>query len=89
MSNHLPLTVTQVQFFVIFSQSFYAYYGQSIDCNYPRGILLANVIYQSTLLLLFSHFFVNTYLHGNKNRTSSPTHSEIVANGELTKLKEN
>ena len=82
--------VTQVQFCAIFSQSFYAYYHDSHDCNYPRGLLLANVIYQTTLLSLFTHFFVKTYLlRGNKDRTSSSTHSGTVTNGELTKLKEN
>ena len=54
------------------------------------GILLANVIYQTILLSLFSHFFVKTYLlRSNKDRISSSTHSETVTNGELTKLKEN
>ena len=82
--------VTQVQFCIIFAQSFYAYYHDSHDCNYPRGLLLANVVYQITLLSLFTHFFVKTYfLRGNKDRISSSTHSETVTNGELTKLKEN
>ena len=31
---------TQVQFCVTFAQSFYAYYHDSHDCNYPRGLLL-------------------------------------------------
>ena len=83
-----------MQFCAIFSQSFYAYYNASSDCTYPRGILLANVIYQTTLLLLFSHFFVTTYLlRGKKLKDSKSNanipHSDTVANGELTKLKEN
>ena len=78
----------------IFSQSFNAYYNASNDCTYPHGILLANIIYQTILLLLFSHFYVTSYhLHGKKLKDSKSsliiTHSNTVANGDLTNLKEN
>ena len=80
-TKYVQFCVTlQVQFCVTFAQSFYAYYHDSHDCNYPRGLLLANVIYQITLLSLFTHFFVKKYfLHGNKDRISSSTYSETVS----------
>ena len=79
----------QVQFGIIFALSFYAYYrADELNCSYPQGLLLANVIYQCTLLMLFSHFFVKTYLlpSGRPKKTST---SQAVANGEPIKLKEN
>ena len=76
----------QVQFAIVFAQSFYAYYRADIlGCRYPRGILFANLIYQCTLLSLFSHFYLKTYLlpSGRSKKTSA------MANGELMKSKEN
>ena len=85
--------VTQVQFCVIFAQLLIFMLTimiHMIATIYPRGLLLANVIYQITLSSLFTHFFVKKhFLCGNKDRISSSTHSEIVTNGEMTKLKEN
>jgi len=79
----------QVQFVIIFAQSFYAYYrADELGCNFPRGILLANVIYECTLLGLFSHFYVKTYLTPS-GRPKKGSTSQAMANGEPLKSKDN
>jgi elongation of very long chain fatty acids protein 4 len=70
------LTMSQmVQFVVMNAQAAYLlYYG----CNqYPPRIIIAYLYYIVSLLVLFAHFFVLSYLVKGKKRGPRPAKSEL------------
>jgi len=56
------ITLTQlIQFVIIFVYSFYVWLF-SKDCNFPRSLLLLQIIQAVLMMYMFGNFYIKTYI---------------------------